>query len=309
LSLVSTARPAKAHDDYPSRGIPTGSSRQRRVTARKECQVREVGTGKTKRFVALEPEKLSATELFAAFLACRVPNDLENDNLVALGCSLLLRHSTVDAFGLRCIKMITRWPSREALFGDGYLRPRPPRIQTMVMVLPVPRFTIEMLDEFPDDGTRYELLEGSLLVTPAPSMEHQVVATRLVNLLFDAVGNDAHVVAVGAIQRGDNTQLQPDILVLPASYPPTANWREVHGWWLAVEVLSPSSRVYDREVKRAAYLALGVEEYWLVDPRTRSIEIWKPDSATGTTVSDTLEWRPRTISRTVVLDLEKVFLR
>jgi Uma2 family endonuclease len=179
----------------------------------------------------------------------------------------------------------------------------------MVMVLPVPRFTIDMLDDFPDDGTRYELLEGSLIVTPAPSMDHQIVATRLVTILANALGSAAHVVAVGAIQRGDNTQLQPDILVLPASYPPNTNWREVHGWWLAVEVMSPSSRVYDREVKRAAYLALGVEEYWLVDPRTRSIEIWKPGEAKGTTVSDTLEWRPRSIDRTVVVDLEKVFLR
>jgi Uma2 family endonuclease len=179
----------------------------------------------------------------------------------------------------------------------------------MVMELLVPRFTIDMLDDLPDDGTRYELLDGFLLVTPAPSLEHQVLATRLAGFLLDAVGNDAHVVAVGAIQRGDNTQLQPDILVLPASYPPTANWREVHGWWLAVEVLSPSSRVYDREVKRAAYLALGVEEYWLVDPRTRSVEIWKPGEATATTANDVLEWRPRAISRTVVLDLAKVFSR
>lgn len=179
----------------------------------------------------------------------------------------------------------------------------------MVMVLPVPRFTIDMLDDFPDDGTRYELLEGSLIVTPAPSLQHQIVATRLAALLIDAVGDEAHVVAVGAIQRGDNTQLQPDLLVLPASYPPTTNWRDVHGWWLAVEVMSPSSRVYDREVKRAAYLALGVEEYWLVDLRTRSIEVWKPGEATGTTANDVLEWRPRSISRTVILDLANVFLR
>jgi Uma2 family endonuclease len=177
----------------------------------------------------------------------------------------------------------------------------------MVMVLPVPRFTIDMLDDFPDDGTRYELLEGSLIVTPSPSFDHQRVATRLATILANAVGSEADVVAVGAIQRGDNTQLQPDILVLPGSYPPKTNWREFRDWWLAVEVMSPSSRVYDREVKRAAYLTLGVEEYWLVDLRTRSIEVWKPGEATSTTVSDTLEWRPRSIGRTIVLDLAKVF--
>ncbi len=129
----------------------------------------------------------------------------------------------------------------------------------MVMVLPVPRFTIDMLVDFPDDGNRYELLEGTLLVTPAPTWDHQVIATRLVLLLGNALGADAQVVAVGAIQRGKNTQLQPDILVVPPGYGPKANWRQIHGWWLAVEVMSPSSRIYDREVKRAAYLALGVQ--------------------------------------------------
>jgi len=177
----------------------------------------------------------------------------------------------------------------------------------MGMVLPVPRFTIDMLDDFPDDGTRYELLEGSLLVTPAPSIHHQIVATRLAGLLLDAVGSKAHVVAVGAIQRGDNTQLQPDILVWPASYAVEVDWREVSGWWLAVEVMSPSSRIYDREVKRGAYLALGVEEYWLVDRRARSIEVWKRGQATSAIVNDVLDWQPASLGRTVVIDLAKVF--
>jgi len=177
----------------------------------------------------------------------------------------------------------------------------------MAMVLPVPRFTIDMLDDFPDDGNRYELLEGTLLVTPAPSFNHQSVAARLLGLLLNAVGNEAHVVGVGAIQRGNNTQLQPDILVLPASYSLDAKWRDIRGWWLAVEVISRSSRVYDREVKRAAYLALGVEEYWIVDPRAESIEIWIPGEATSSTVTGVLEWRPRLLRRTIVLDLKKVF--
>ena len=177
----------------------------------------------------------------------------------------------------------------------------------MVMVLPVPRFTIDMLDDFPDDGTRYELLEGSLLVTPAPSLKHQIVATRLVSLLMNAVGSAAHVVAVGAIQLGNNTQLLPDILVLPASYPPNTKWRDVHGWWLAVEVMSRSSRVYDREMKRAAYLALGVEEYWVVDHRKRTIEVWNPDKPTSQIVDDEIEWRPPSLGRPVIIDLAKVF--
>lgn len=178
----------------------------------------------------------------------------------------------------------------------------------MVMELLVPRFTVDMLDDFPDDGNRYELLEGFLLVSPFPSLEHQVIASRLATMLSNAVGKAAHTLAFGVIQLGDNTQLLPDILVVPSSYHADTEWRDIREWWLAVEVMSPFSRIYDREVKRAAYLALGVEEYWIVDPRTESIDIWKPGESTSTTVADVLEWRPRSLRRTVVVDLTKVFL-
>ena len=179
----------------------------------------------------------------------------------------------------------------------------------MGMALPVPQFTIEMLDDFPDDGNRYELLEGMLLVTPSPSLTHQIVANRLSNILTNALAGTgkAHVVAVGALQRGDNTQLQPDILVFPSSFSPRSNWRTVDGWWLAVEVMSPSSRVYDRVVKRDAYLALGVEQYWVVDIRDQSIEVWKRGSDVSERVVDLLSWRPTALGTAVVVDLGEVF--
>lgn len=179
----------------------------------------------------------------------------------------------------------------------------------MGMALPVPRFTIDMLDDFPDDGTRYELLEGILLATPAPSFGHQVVATRLAMALANALAPRglAHVVAVGAIQRGKRTQLQPDILVLPSEYPPTADWRKIRGWWLAVEVLSRSSRIYDREVKRAAYLALGVEEYWVVDTRDCFVESWSAARPEGRRATGTLVWRPSALGAEVVVDLDGIF--
>lgn len=179
----------------------------------------------------------------------------------------------------------------------------------MGMALPVPQFTIDMLDDFPDDGNRYELLEGSLLVTPAPSSAHQIVAMRLANILANALadGGQAHVVAVGAIQRGENTQLQPDILVFPASFRPGTDWRAIEGWWLAIEVMSPSSRVYDSVVKRDAYLALGVEEYWVVDVRGHSIEVWRRGSLGSERATDTLTWRPAALGTDVAINLDEVF--
>ncbi len=70
---------------------------------------------------------------------------------------------------------------------NGHLRNNSPRKQTMGMALPIPRFTIDMLDDFPEDGHRYELLDGTLLVTPSPSYAHQVAAMRLAYLLVDAL--------------------------------------------------------------------------------------------------------------------------
>jgi Uma2 family endonuclease len=175
--------------------------------------------------------------------------------------------------------------------------------------LPLPRLTIDMLDDLPDDGTRYELLEGMLLVTPAPSNVHQVVATRLATMLTIALrpSDEARVVAVGAIQRGKDTQLQPDVLVYPSVYPPTAHWREIREWWLAVEVLSPSSRLYDREVKRGAYLLLGVQEYWIANPADCSVEVWSRERSDGLRVTGELVWRPAPLDREIVIDLDDVF--
>jgi Uma2 family endonuclease len=187
------------------------------------------------------------------------------------------------------------------------LPPTSPSVQTMVMPLPVPRLTIDMLDDFPDDGTRYELLEGMLLVTPAPSYAHQIVATRLAAMLTNALTDSAHVVAVGAIQRGKHTQLQPDVLVCPPGFRPTLNWRDISGWWLAVEVLSPSSRLYDREVKRGAYLALGVEEYWIVDPDDCSVEMWSRSTPEARQATDVLLWQPPALSRPISIDLRQLF--
>lgn len=179
----------------------------------------------------------------------------------------------------------------------------------MGMALPVPRFTIDMLDDFPEDGNRYEVLEGMLLVTPSPSIEHQIVATRIAVMLMNVIGAGAgaNVVAVGAIQRGETTQLLPDVLVFPGFFAPATHWRNIHDWWLAVEVMSPSSRIYDRVVKRDAYLALGVEEYWVVDMRERSVEIWRRGQKESERAVGTLTWRPAALDSDIVIDLDEVF--
>ena len=139
----------------------------------------------------------------------------------------------------------------------------------MAMALQVPLYTVDDLARFPDDGNRYELLDGMLLVTPAPAATHQLVVNRIQSRLTQALQwtGHAHVVGPGAVVRQPRTQLEPDILVYPATVSPRADWPTISGHWLAVEVLSRSSRIYDREFKRDAYFALGVDQVWLVDWR------------------------------------------
>ncbi|HKT06525.1 MAG TPA: Uma2 family endonuclease [Gemmatimonadaceae bacterium] len=178
----------------------------------------------------------------------------------------------------------------------------------MGMAVKLPQFTIEDLDRFPDDGNRYEILDGTLLVTPAPSFGHQLIASRIQGILIAAlqVPGQANVLGPGAIAVPPRTQLQPDILVVPARFGPRVDWAKVTEHWLAVEVLSRSSRVYDREVKRGAYFALGVRQLWLVDARDRSIDVWRSPRL-HRVEREMVRWRAPGVHRVLTLDLAEVF--
>lgn len=137
-----------------------------------------------------------------------------------------------------------------------------------VTTLPVRRtYTADDLADMPDDGNRYELIDGTLIVTPAPVMRHQRVVTRLAVTLDAVVPEGMEIFpAPFDVRLADDTVVEPDVLVarqadlteknLPA--PPV----------LAVEVLSPSTRLVDLNLKKARYEAAGCPAYWVVDPGT-----------------------------------------
>ncbi len=140
-----------------------------------------------------------------------------------------------------------------------------------VMAIPRARpLTYDDLQTVPDDGHRYELVDGVLLVTPAPSWRHQDVVLGLASLLRAAIGPELIVVAAPADYKvSDTTVLEPDVIVARrADISPTFLDRTAV---LVVEVLSPSTRLTDLGTKRLAFEAAGVPAYWIVDPDGPSI--------------------------------------
>jgi Uma2 family endonuclease len=126
-------------------------------------------------------------------------------------------------------------------------------------------FTVSDLDQMPDDGRRYELVDGILMVSPAPSIAHQWVVGQLLILLSRVCPPELCALLGPGVEMSLNTELIPDLVVLREDQ--LIGSRVVtEPPLLAVEVQSPSTRAYDRSCKKAAYERFGVESYWLVVP-------------------------------------------
>ena len=177
----------------------------------------------------------------------------------------------------------------------------------MGMALTVPRYTVADLDLLPDDGNRYEVLAGALLVTPSPGSAHQGVAARLSALFASHVlARRLALFSPGVVMAPPMTQLEPDLLIVPPWFALGTPWADISEHWLAVEILSRSSRVYDREFKRDAYLALGVREVWLVDVRDHSVEVCVRPGA-GRLVRDAVTWSMPDGDASVYVELAELF--
>jgi Uma2 family endonuclease len=130
------------------------------------------------------------------------------------------------------------------------------------------------LEAMPDDGHRYELIDGALIVTPAPSLSHQRVLAALYRLLHHACPAELEVLfAPFDVALADDTLVEPDLLVarrcdLTERELPTAPV-------LAVEVLSPSTRRIDLTLKRDRYREAGCASYWVIDPAGPEVTAWE----------------------------------
>jgi Uma2 family endonuclease len=125
-------------------------------------------------------------------------------------------------------------------------------------------FTVEDLDRMPDDGHRYELIDGMLIVSPAPNLGHQRVAVVLSALLEHACPEDQVVFADVGVRIAENSALEPDVVVAYAA--DAEGVRLARPPVLVAEVLSPYSVLRDLNLKQAAYERFGIPSYWVIDP-------------------------------------------
>ncbi len=146
------------------------------------------------------------------------------------------------------------------------------------MTLPAAlKFTYEDYALLPEDR-RYEVIDGEPFLTPAPTPSHQDVVLELVRLLADFVQSrrlGRVVLAPCDVVLSKFDILQPDIFFIAAERESIVGQKYIEGSPdLVIEVLSPSTATRDREAKAERYATFGVREMWLIEPGTRTIEVF-----------------------------------
>jgi Uma2 family endonuclease len=174
-------------------------------------------------------------------------------------------------------------------------------------------WTVEMLDDLPDDGNRYELIDGELFVTPAPSNWHQLVVGTLHARLREYLRPSSVARAMSSpsdVWRGDRqrNRVQPDVYAvrLVDGKQPDYPYKLVD-LLLVIEVESPSNAAYDYQTKRRLYLANGVPEYWIVSADARTFARWRGPTDDGELLSTRIEWQPHGLTAPLVIDIPGFF--
>ena len=149
-----------------------------------------------------------------------------------------------------------------------------------VPIMPLPSITWQDVQQMPDDGNRYEAIEGDLYVTPAPTTRHQRVSKRLLYALdriLERPGlGEVFIAPYGVEFPATGEGVQPDIVFVSQERRDTITEAGIVGAPdLVVEILSPSTAGRDRTIKLRLYEREGVREYWIVDPDENAVDVWR----------------------------------
>jgi Uma2 family endonuclease len=167
-----------------------------------------------------------------------------------------------------------------------------------------------MVRAMPDDGNRYEVVYGELLVTPAPRPWHQVLVQRLIVALAAYLNREPAGLVLSSpavISWGSDVLLQPDVFVVPTEEARTLTWSRIRTLLLVAEVLSPSSTKGDRFLKRLRYREAGVPLYWVVDGDVGAGVVGTPADFFPTFARVRLLGRPAAAAEPFTLRLEELF--
>jgi Uma2 family endonuclease len=129
----------------------------------------------------------------------------------------------------------------------------------------------------PDDGKRYEIIDGDLFVTPSPVTRHQLIVGRFLHHMMTYL--ETHPVgtvftAPYDVVLSDTDIVEPDLLLVLYNGRAKITEKNVQGPPdMTLEVLSPGTAARDRDLKRKRYERFGVQEYWLIDPNQNTLEI------------------------------------
>ena len=132
-------------------------------------------------------------------------------------------------------------------------------------------FTVDDLERMPDDGRRYELVDGVLIVSPAPQVPHQLVLAELIVLLHGSCPPGLFVVPGPGVRMSVDTELIPDLVVIRQDQ--LSAPRVTRSPLLAVEIQSPSTALFDLNTKKAVYERFSIESYWIVVPQVDQPEL------------------------------------
>lgn len=173
------------------------------------------------------------------------------------------------------------------------------------------QWTVDDLQDMPDDGNRYEIVDGELFVSPSPIWRHQDAVALLHRLLTDylKVERIGHAFFSPAdIAFSQTTVVQPDVFVVPlVNGRRPANFQVAERLLVAAEVSSPSTARLDRVKKRTLFRREGVAEYWIVDLDARTFERSTPNELRPEILAERLEWFPDGASAPLVIDLAEYF--